>query len=916
MTTYGITDDGYYMRFPAEAVMPASALCAQPCEVTGHRDLAGCISIADAEQAGIVWLGYSDVQWTPALIKAHQGTAGKPLRELHMRAFDAGAWAAANQVTPGRPATTSDRGHVPHTVRMSALATTLAEYAPLSKVTQTLSRPFLPPCAPDFHARAGKAEATLSACLRRSPQLQGAIVVLDDPAAVAQDLAALIYWRRESLLDTRVSVGQFDKNGPYGSYATTYRDLATLDGEINLLHASNDEKVKMQVFSDDNYWVDVTLAQAPYAGAMQQKQVNESRIPAPDEIQRSQTDAWNDHLARLKKLPYEAWLKAFKQASDTLHQQHIAPLAQAHVAWMQSNLLANQFECTHDGRDALTGDVYAQTLQRCMAATQDIAGCNEVYLRWLKGDVTDPKNLLLRALLLRQDDPIKALAGAPLDPTNVPWQTLMDQYARQLQPLLKADINAKGKALAAQHAADQAKKIYDAAPVPSRLPALNPGGAAGLFDTPLESQLEVLNAANADAAKAAWEEAQHQADQATQDAAPKLLPDSVANLLMQIAAPLTTALRDYNSHAAEKTLARWMVIVGVALKAPVGVIEVTGKVRDTIKYLSSVMVNHLAETAVSKGKPLSEAQLRQLKTYAERQVKSSFASGIVASFNVATGKGVKSKMAVFITPEMTRLLETIPDPTQKIAWLVSNVKTPENLEQYGLLRVGQRLPQIGTVSEGALMLIDGLCKYAAWQQVLSDEATALSFQKTKALDMRESLGRWMFVGAVGAGAGQIVKTYGTWRNAYAVGMAEQQAGQRIAQLATKVLRVAGAVNAVVAGVMAAMDIADGMGNLTPEKWELARLQFLSGGLGMISAAIAFGAALAKDGTLLLGLSLNIWELLLAVVLVAVGMWLDHVKGDIFAQWLERTYWGALPAESRYSDAKTEQSDFTQAMAGV
>jgi len=265
---------------------------------------------------------------------------------------------------------------------------------------------------------------------------------------------------------------------------------------------------------------------------------------------------------------------------------------------------------------------------------------------------------------------------------------------------------------------------------------------------------------------------------------------------------------------------------------------------------------------------------------------------------------------------MTRLLETIPDPTQKIAWLVSNVKTPENLEQYGLLRVGQRLPQIGTVSEGALMLIDGLCKYAAWQQVLSDEATALSFQKTKALDMRESLGRWMFVGAVGAGAGQIVKTYGTWRNAYAVGMVEQRAAKRLVEIATKALRVAGAVNAVVAGVMGAMDWGDTATSWREEKFGLMSLQILSGGFGVISAGIALVAALAKDGTLLLGLSLNIWELLLAVVLVAVSMWSDHVKGGIFAQWLERTYWGALPAESRYSDAKTEQSDFTQAMAGV
>jgi hypothetical protein len=378
--------------------------------------------------------------------------------------------------------------------------------------------------------------------------------------------------------------------------------------------------------------------------------------------------------------------------------------------------------------------------------------------------------------------------------------------------------------------------------------------------------------------------------------------------------------RDYNGQAAEKALARWMVMVGVALKAPVGVIEVTGKVRDTIRFLSTIFVNHVAEAAKSRGKPLSEAQLRQLITYAERQVKGSFASGSVASFNVATGKGVKSRMAVFITPEMTRQLETIPDPTHKVAWLANNVKTPENLEQYGLLRVNLRLPQIGTVSEGALMVIDGLCKYAAWNQLLNDEARALSFQKTKGLDIRESLGRWMFVGAVGMGAGQIVKTYGAWCNIYATGMAEQKMAKKVVELATKALSVAGVANAVVTGVVSVMDIVDGVvvSGYQDHKWELAGLQLLSGGLGVASAGLAGWAAwtgVAGD-TALMGLSVTGWGLALAVVLVATSMLVDHVKGDNFAQWLERTYWGALPAASRYTDAKTERSDFITAMAGA
>jgi hypothetical protein len=56
-------------------------------------------------------------------------------------------------------------------------------------------------------------------------------------------------------------------------------------------------------------------------------------------------------------------------------------------------------------------------------------------------------------------------------------------------------------------------------------------------------------------------------------------------------------------------------------------------------------------------------------------------------------------------------------------------------------------------------------------------------------------------------------------------------------------------------------------------------------------------------------------LLLSVVLVALAMAIDHFKGDAFAQWMERCYWGKLPS-GRYTDPGTEKSDFSQLVAGA
>jgi hypothetical protein len=175
----------------------------------------------------------------------------------------------------------------------------------------------------------------------------------------------------------------------------------------------------------------------------------------------------------------------------------------------------------------------------------------------------------------------------------------------------------------------------------------------------------------------------------------------------------------------------------------------------------------------------------------------------------------------------------------------------------------------------------------------------------------------LYLGAMGTGVGNVVKAYGTWRNLYATGMAERIAGEQLARRAGLALRVAGAGTAAVSGVMAVMDFVDVVGSASRQQWELMGLQFMSGVFGATAAALSFWAAVAVEGgaTIFAGLSLTGWGLLLAVALVALAMAIDHFKGDAFAQWMERCYWGKLQSD-RYTDPETEKSDFSQLMAGA
>jgi hypothetical protein len=307
-------------------------------------------------------------------------------------------------------------------------------------------------------------------------------------------------------------------------------------------------------------------------------------------------------------------------------------------------------------------------------------------------------------------------------------------------------------------------------------------------------------------------------------------------------------------------------------------------------------------------------------------VKGSFPSGNIGSFETQLGNKTKSKMAVFITPEMNRQLDAIKDPTQKIRWLVENVKTPKNLAEYGTLRVAKRMEFYGALSEGVLIAVDAIAKYANWQQCIRDEASALPSQKVWTQDVRVTTGGALFVGSLAMGAGNVVKAFGEWRSVYAVGMAEQLAGKRLAERATVALRWLGALTGAIAGVYAVMDIVDGFQSGRAQ-WKLASLQIISGLVGVAAAVVSILAAVTPEASAtvvatfgVIGITvssiLTMVGFVLAVIFAAIAIWISKVNGDNFAQWLDRSYWGALDESVRYGDANQEQADFEKAMAAA
>jgi hypothetical protein len=116
----------------------------------------------------------------------------------------------------------------------------------------------------------------------------------------------------------------------------------------------------------------------------------------------------------------------------------IAPLALNHVAWMKSTDLANYFECNYDPLHAGSGAVFTTVLTHCIAATEDKKACASLYQDWLKGDISDNKNLLLRAMILNQNITAKAVKDAVVISVSlrqIPWDNIFSVFNSALERL-------------------------------------------------------------------------------------------------------------------------------------------------------------------------------------------------------------------------------------------------------------------------------------------------------------------------------------------------------------------------------------------------------------------------------------------------------------------------------------------------
>lgn len=401
--TYSVSSDGYLAKLlqtPGQTpVVPQKQF---NCMEEGHRAVASCITVADPLNASKVWLGFSDVLWTDAVRKANED---ETYRRRHMTEIDIKAVLKGNQK--------------PHR-SITQLTDTVAEYASISnqrKVNLAWS-PFA------FCSRQSAAERLKQEFENLRPG-SGLIVTLPDPAGITQELAFLMTRKADEFINKNPE----EKRKIFASTAIDQiQEIKKKQAEDREIEAAEELAKEQKGANPLGHWLSETT---------RARTDNLSKV-TPAHLASAAESSWVKYKEKFNDKERQLWLDDFNRKFKKFGEEYIIPLAPVHVEWMRSSQLLAYFECNYDTRDAQSGAVYTLVVSNCITSKQDKKACAELYNEWLNGDIADPRNFLLRAMVLNQAitaEAIKSATAVALDFRQFPWDNLLGLHSSVTEKL-------------------------------------------------------------------------------------------------------------------------------------------------------------------------------------------------------------------------------------------------------------------------------------------------------------------------------------------------------------------------------------------------------------------------------------------------------------------------------------------------
>jgi len=404
--SYFATADGYYYPLPESGDVPPDIVSGKvkPC-ITEPSELATASLVTlpvkpAGMKNGLFWFGWSEVEWTDAVRKRHEDAE---YRSQYMQRFDMDAWLSS--------------GRAEQAVPIAGLSDTVAEYS--AKAANCKVKKWSPAPWKQANVLAGTNLRMAADSLLAD---KGAILLLQDPPAILQDLSALIDY---DLQDQVYNNALYKRELALASAITGLKEAMTRQFERDYIEKSESEE-RVALYGPFGYSANGDLPDNMYTPLADRK------------MNSTVAKKWAEYEQYYDPAKMAAFQHRFSQALTRYNDTIVSPRTEMYLAWMKSEGLLNYFRQNFDTAELSSGIDYVHTLNYCIAGMQDKTGVMRHFSDLLSGLPTDPNNLLARALVLNQD----VLAGKIADAVkgfsdwfSLPWNGLTDIYKTGMENL-------------------------------------------------------------------------------------------------------------------------------------------------------------------------------------------------------------------------------------------------------------------------------------------------------------------------------------------------------------------------------------------------------------------------------------------------------------------------------------------------
>jgi hypothetical protein len=494
-TAYIVNGQGLLYQFDIHAKVPPQVpdkTFNEACVRKADPYLARCFTVKDAANAGNIWMGFSDVMWTESVLNAHSEAA---YRKKHMRCINMAdvrakktaahmdTFSKLKNVAEFTKVIKPDTGATNAHDALAKQAATLEQQLKQMQQART-SHPLTGAAARAEQKQEANVQAQLAEvkknldgtwlpevtivadrALSFSPQplnllgdqvkglmdwgkqaakpYEAVMAAVPDPAGIAAELALLMRIRMQAFMrDERNDKDRIRKTALSG-VIEQIRDAIRTQAEQDYIAGR-----ERQATRDENGYSmsGGPMGAMPVMGSSALAEMD--RAITADQLRQAGDDEWKKYDDLYSEKQRTDWQNTFNTALQSFDQSVIGPLAIAHRDLLKSDAFHDYFDCNFDSKVVASGIVYTIVFGQCIAGTQDKKCSADLYNEWIQGDLTDKRNILLRALCLHQDTLAKEIQSASQNTVawaELPWDKLFGIGKATFDQLLEGQKDEMGR---------------------------------------------------------------------------------------------------------------------------------------------------------------------------------------------------------------------------------------------------------------------------------------------------------------------------------------------------------------------------------------------------------------------------------------------------------------------------------------